>query len=54
MTGVLIVNDMEQYLEPFNFVDLCLHIIYINMYKLDFALNNLQWLICHQTKPQDF
>ena len=21
------------------------------MYKEDFALNNLQWLICHNTKP---
>ena len=21
------------------------------MYKLDWALNNLQWLICHKTKP---
>ena len=21
------------------------------MYKKDLALNNLQWLICHQTKP---
>ena len=21
------------------------------MYKEDFALNNLQWLICHKTKP---
>ena len=21
------------------------------MYKLDFVLNNLQWLICHKTKP---
>ena len=21
------------------------------MYKEDFALNNLQWLICHETKP---
>ena len=21
------------------------------MYKPDFALNNLQWLICHKTKP---
>ena len=21
------------------------------MYKQDLALNNLQWLICHQTKP---
>ena len=22
-----------------------------NLYKEDLALNNLQWLICHQTKP---
>ena len=21
------------------------------MYKQDLALNNLQWLICHKTKP---
>ena len=21
------------------------------MYKLDLALNNLQWLVCHKTKP---
>ena len=21
------------------------------MYKMDLALNNLQWLICHKTKP---
>ena len=26
-----------------------IYLIYIN--KLDFALNNLQWLICHKTKP---
>ena len=24
------------------------------MYKLDLALNNLQWLICHKTKPKLF
>ena len=23
----------------------------IYMYKVDFALNNLQWLTCHKTKP---
>ena len=22
-----------------------------NMYKEDLALNNLQWLICHKTQP---
>ena len=22
------------------------------MYKEDLALNNLEWLICHQTKPK--
>ena len=27
------------------------HIYLIYMYKDDLALNNLQWLICHQTKP---
>ena len=27
-------------------------IIYLMyMYKKDLALNNLQWLICHQTQP---
>ena len=25
--------------------------IYIYIYKEDLALNNLQWLICHKTKP---
>ena len=30
----------------------CLQIIYlIHMYKEDFALNNLQWLISHKTQP---
>ena len=24
---------------------------YIYMYKKDLALNNLQWLICHKTQP---
>ena len=71
-----IVSDTGQYLEPFNFVDLCWielfeielfdhltvcnHIyIYICVcvcvcvcvYKQDLALNNLQWLICCKTKP---
>ena len=27
------------------------HIYLIYMYKEDLALNNLQWLIYHQTKP---
>ena len=31
----------------------CLEIIYlIYIYKKDLALNNLQWLICHKTKPK--
>ena len=31
---------------------MCLEIIYlIYTYKKDLALNNLQWLICHKTKP---
>ena len=31
---------------------MCLKIIYlIYMYKKDLVLNNLQWLICHKTKP---
>ena len=28
-----------------------LEIIYLYMYKEDSALNNLQWLICHKTQP---
>ena len=24
------------------------------MYKKDLALNNLRWLICHQTKPYNY
>ena len=32
---------------------MCLEILYlIDMYKKDLALNNLQWLICHQTKQK--
>ena len=27
------------------------HIYYTYMYKKDLALNNLQWLICHETQP---
>ena len=27
------------------------HIYFIDMYKQVLALNNLQWLICHKTKP---
>ena len=36
-----------------NIIDrMCLQIIYdIYMYKQDLASNNLQWLICHKTKP---
>ena len=31
---------------------MCLEIIYlIYMYEKDLALNNLQWLICHKTQP---
>ena len=40
-------NDILQYSELINFIDLRLQIIY----KPDLALNNLQWLIRHQTKP---
>ena len=41
-----IVSDTKQYLEQFNFVDLCLQIIdisyiYIYIYKPDLAFNNL-------------
>ena len=28
---------------------MCLEFVY--MFKKDLALNNLQWLICHKTKP---
>ena len=53
-------------MKPFNYVEkkwaqahlknvtdkMCLEIIYlIYMYEKDLALNNLQWLICHKTKP---
>ena len=32
---------------------MCLQIKYvIYMYKLDLALDNLQWSICHKTKPK--
>ena len=32
---------------------MCLEIInLIYMYERDLALNNLQWLICHKTKPE--
>ena len=27
------------------------HIYLVYMYKEDLALNNLQWLICHKTQP---
>ena len=31
---------------------MCLEIIYlIYMYKKDLVLNNIPWLICHKTKP---
>ena len=31
---------------------ICLEIIYlIHMYKKDLVVNNLQWLKCHKTKP---
>ena len=32
---------------------MCLEVLYI-LYKQDLAFNNLQWLICHKTKPTDF
>ena len=28
------------------------HIYLIYMYKKDLAIGNLQWLICHKTKPK--
>ena len=60
-----IVSDTYQYLETFNCVqknELQLIQKYkqnvftnpidlIYMYKEDLALNNLQWLICHKTQP---
>ena len=35
---------------------MCLQIIHLNiyiyiMYKEDLELNNLQWLMCHETQP---
>ena len=34
---------------------MCLEIIYIIcVYKKDWTLNNLQWLICHKTKPNQY
>ena len=50
-----IVCDTLQYMELFNFLDSHMftnHIYLIYMYKLDLALNNLQWLICHKTKSK--
>ena len=33
-------------------LNMCLEIIYlIYTYKKNLALNNLQWFICHKTKP---
>ena len=48
-----IVSDTEQYLEQFNFVNLCLQIIYIlmYMYKSNLTLNKQQCLICYKSKP---
>ena len=35
-----------------NIINKMLQIIgLINKYSEDFALNNLQWLICHKTQP---
>ncbi len=31
--------------------EMCIQIIYVYLYKEDLALNNLQWLICLKTKP---
>ena len=45
------VSDTEQNLKLSNFVDLWLKIYLTYMYKPDLALNNLQWLICHKTQP---
>ena len=46
-----IVSDIEQYLGQFNFIELCLQIIYLQwMNQPDMALNNLQWLVYRKTK----
>ena len=33
------------------FYRMCFEIIYLIYMHMDLALNNLQWLICHKTKP---
>ena len=33
-----------------NILKMCLAIIYL-IYKEDLVLNNLQWLLCHKTQP---
>ena len=36
----------------YNLQSIRLQIIYlVHKYKQDLALNNLQWLICHKTQP---
>ena len=46
------VSDTWQYLERFNLLDMfTTHIYLIYMNKPDLALNKLQCLICHKTKP---
>ena len=37
-----------------NFINkICLKAYFIRMYKLDLALNNLQWLTYHKTEPNE-
>ena len=45
--GLLVVNFSSQIVGLLSII--FFHLIY--MYKEDLALNNLQWLICHKTKP---
>ena len=46
-----LVSYTKQYLEQSYFVDLCLQIYLIYIYKEDLALNNLQCLICPKNQP---
>ena len=39
-------------MEVFYFADVFInHVRLIHIYEEDLALNNLQWLICHKTQP---
>ena len=46
-----IFSDTKSFLEISNFVDLFRNIYLTYMYKPYSVLNNIQWLICYKTKP---